>query len=387
MTRIAGAFLILAVAVLAGCSEPEASPGQSPEGKDGGKAVSERAGDSTADTSKTIHGQESTEGAPKAPEVAGAKPAQDTPSASSEPALPEDPETAAAVEQLLAEVASEAAVERRAASDALDQLGQAGMPYIVRGLREGTLPQRIGAATYLIGRVSPRDVNAVPALVDALAAEDESLRRAALQAVEKMSDGQLLTALPALLAYAQNPAADEAYRSRAVRAITKLGPDAEAATASIIQLARGDAPLNTRRAAFYAIAKIAAPQAAEQFYVTELQRNPEADLRRLAAKWLRPPVITSESSLNALVKALSDADAAVRLEAVDVLVEVGKPSLSVLIAALESQDVETRRHAVLAIGKLGLLATDAVAPLRKRLEDPDQQVRDLAAATLKSLGP
>ena len=73
------------------------------------------------------------------------------------------------------------------------------------------------------------------------------------------------------------------------------------------------------------------------------------------------------------------------MEAVNSLVEIGKPALPALIKALESPDVQTRRHAALTVGKLGLLAEPAVPALKARLNDPDEQVRELAGAALKML--
>jgi len=82
---------------------------------------------------------------------------------------------------------------------------------------------------------------------------------------------------------------------------------------------------------------------------------------------------------------MNDADESVRLEAVNSLVALGKPSIPGLVKALKSPDVRTRRHATLALGKLGLMAADAAPALRTCLDDPDQEVRDLATAALKVL--
>ena len=109
-----------------------------------------------------------------------------------------------------------------------------------------------------------------------------------------------------------------------------------------------------------------------------------ADLRRLAAKWIEG-VTKSERSLECLVAALGDDDESVRLTAVDTLVAIGRPALPQLIKALSSSDVLIRRHAVLTVGKLGVLGTEAVPALRRRLDDPDKQVRDLAKAALEVL--
>lgn len=296
----------------------------------------------------------------------------------------EDEEMRAAIFVLLTGMGGEASVERRAASNELDELGEKGIRYVVLGLSEGSNQQKVGAATYLIGRVSPRDSAAAEALIKALSADDAALRHAALQAVEKLAKEQLRAAVQALVAYAQNPTEAETYRSRAIRAITKLEQLGRPATKSLIELAGNSESMVVRRACLFAIAKVASREVAEDFYQTQLQSAESADLRRLAAKWLAG-VAGAEESLELLTNALSDSDESVRLEAVDSLVEIGKPALPWLIKALESGDVRTRRHAALAVGKLGLLANEAVPALRARLKDPDQQVRELAGAALKAL--
>ncbi len=293
-----------------------------------------------------------------------------------------DPAVQAQIGQWLDQMASEAEVERRAASDALSEQGEAAVPYLVWGLREGTQRQKCGAATYLIGRVGPRDEPVVRALIDALTHADVPVQRLALQAVERLSQEQLREALPALDVVAREPELGEAYRSRAVRAIAKLGPDGAPALETLETLAQEGDDLNVRRACYFAITKVAPATAAEAFFQKQLTSDIPADLRRLSAKWLGT-VTRSEASLEGLVKALGDPDESVRLEAGDALVAIGKPAVKPLIEALDSADVVVRRHAVLTLGKMGYFANQAIGPLEARLNDADPQVRELAAAALQ----
>lgn len=382
MLRIVGILTIMLV-LLAGCSrEPAEQTGSSSEGlsdqspaqgTDSGSDAA-AAHDASADKTKTKQ---------KADKTVGSDDSTGQ-SESDEPSAAMDPRVRGSVLKLLDQMSSEAAVERIAARKQLDELGEAGIPHIVAGLREGTLPQQRGAATYLVGRVSPRDGAAAAALIAALRSDDATLRQAALQAVEKLSDAQLVTALPALIAFAANPSESEAYRSRAIRAISKLGAQAATVSDEVTRLALEDPAMNVRRACFYALSKIAPREAAETFYQERLANDSAADLRRLAAKWL-PGVAKSDQSLRVLIAATNDSDESVRLQAVDSLVELGKPAIPGLIKATESPEVQTRRHAVLALGKMGLLAIDAKSALEARLDDPDQQVRELAQAALEVL--
>ncbi len=184
-------------------------------------------------------------------------------------------------------------------------------------------------------------MDAAQALIEALSATDDSLRHAALQAVERLSDPQLLQAVPALAKLAENPAEDDAYRCRAVRAIAKLQSNGEAATSQLVELGRRSDSLNLRRACFFALAKIAPAKQAEEFFQGQLGSDVPADLRRLAVKWLGT-VAGGDQSLQSLADALADQDQAVRLQAIDALVAIGKPALPILIKALDAPNV---RHA------------------------------------------
>ncbi len=151
---------------------------------------------------------------------------------------------------------------------------------------------------------------------------------------------------------------------------------------TLVELAQSGDELNLRRASYFAIVKVAPPQVAEAFFQKQLKSNAPADLRRLAAKWLGT-VAQDEEALTSLIGAFDDADESVRLEAVNALVAIGRPSVPALIKALDSSNVTVRRHAVLTLGKLGVFASQAVPALNARLTDSDPQVRQLAAEALK----
>ena len=293
---------------------------------------------------------------------------------------------ASEVMPLLVQLSSDAPIERRAASEALDALGVQAIPHVSHALQNGSSAEKLGAATYLVGRVSPRDAAAVGGLIAALGAQDDALRHAALQAVERLPNEPLRRALPALVTLAQNRSEEEAYRSRAVRAIGKLDAEGQEASGALIVLAGEDRDLNLRRSIFFTLTKIASPQDAEAFFARELAGDAPEDLRRLAAKWLGR-VAVSKESLAALIHAFADSEKSVRLEAVAAVVEIGKPAVPALIEGLDASDDQIRRHAALTLAKLGPLAADAIPALEQHLDDPDEQVRELVAVALKIVGP
>lgn len=70
--------------------------------------------------------------------------------------------------------------------------------------------------------------------------------------------------------------------------------------------------------------------------------------------------------------------------ATDALVELGLPAVERLMAVVNDKDKNVRKHAVLALGKIGI--PEAVDPLIEATQDEDWQVRMGAIAGLDSIG-
>lgn len=303
-----------------------------------------------------------------------------------EPAQPKlDPDQLTKVKALVKEMASEASLERRHAMEELDALGPTALdPYLLAMLQTGTDLEKRGTVAYLIGRVTLENQAQVAALIGFLGATDETLRHNAFQALERVGEQQLLNALPQLIAQAKNGSEDKAYRVRAMRAVAKLGEAARGSTPEILQIA-GDASVpELQRAAIDAVAKVAAADEAEKFYVQLLQTSQEVDLRRLAASRLLQTA-NSEVAVNGLISAFKDSSADVRNEAAKTLVAIGRPAVPFMIKGLEDPDPRVRRCVVQTLGVLTNLANDAVPALKERLKDSDPQVRALAGAALKRI--
>ncbi len=320
---------------------------------------------------------------PKPDAVPAAEPAK-------EPAEPPKPQLDQAqmdkVRALVTEMASDASLERRHASEELDLIGPTALDsYLQVLLESGTDSEKRGTTAYLIGRVTRENVAQVNALIGLLAATDATLRHNAFQALERVSEEQLLTALPQLLAQAKNPAEDKAYRVRAVRTVAKLGEAARSSTPEILALAGDSSVPELQRAAIDAVAKVAATSDAETFYVQLLQTGSEVDLRRLAANRLMQTA-NSEVAVNGLIAAFKDTSADVRNEAAKTLVAIGRPGVPYMVKGLADPDPRVRRCVAQTLGVLTSLASEAVPALEDRqANDADPQVRALAGAALKRI--
>jgi HEAT repeat protein len=384
VARVVCGVVLLGV-LLAGCEQRKEKPVPGP-------AVGETPATTTEHAAPTKE-PDATQTPPAMTEPATAEPKPDAVPAAEpaqEPAEPPKPQLDQTqmdkVRALVTEMASDASLERRHASEELDLIGPTALdPYLQALLESGTDIEKRGTTAYLIGRVTRENREQVKALIGLLAAADATLRHNAFQALERVSEEQLVAALPELLAQAKNAAEDKPYRVRAVRAVAKLGEAARNCTPDILQLAGDSSVPELQRAAIDAVAKVAAASDAEAFYLQLLQTGTEVDLRRLAASRLLQTA-NSEVAVNGLIAAFKDASPDVRNEAAKSLVAIGRPGVPFMVKGLADPDPRVRRCVVQTLGVLTSLASDAVPALEDlQANDADPQVRALAGAALKRI--
>jgi HEAT repeat protein len=89
----------------------------------------------------------------------------------------------------------------------------------------------------------------------------------------------------------------------------------------------------------------------------------------------------------ALAAALGDPSADVGEAAAETLIRIGEPAVPPLIGQLSSGNVAARKLALAALAKLGPAAKSAAPAIEKCRQDTDPQVRQLAEAALKRIGP
>jgi HEAT repeat protein len=91
-----------------------------------------------------------------------------------------------------------------------------------------------------------------------------------------------------------------------------------------------------------------------------------------------------------LIKSLGDADAAVRMKAIDALGRIGpdaKQAAPALLPFLGDPSAEMRGRAVVALGEIGPDAKESIPGLIKALGDTDASVRKCAVLALYGIGP
>jgi HEAT repeat protein len=211
----------------------------------------------------------------------------------------------------------------------------------------GSGPVRILAAD-LLAESGPAAAAAIPALTEALADRDATLR------------------------------------SHAAEALGAVGPnDPRAVAALTAQLGTSDSLSATKGLAKCGAAALPATGA-----LVKLLRDPDAEVRWNAVKTLGK--IRAVDALEPLIGALSDSSDLVREHAAESLGDLGPAAASAvgrLTETLKDPYVKARRDAARALGMIGSAAKSAVPALEALAkDDPEAIVRQAAEIAVKKLG-
>ncbi len=208
------------------------------------------------------------------------------------------------------------------------------LPALVAALRSAEPSERLRAAKDL-GRLGWLAREAMPALVGALADDEQKVRETAAQAIGGMGP----EALPALCDILRHD--DKYVRRHAVWALAKLGPLARPAAPDLCA-ALNDPDPRTASGAAQALGSMGADGADAVPALAEAMRGTNIVLCRLAAK------------------ALS---------------QIGPPAVATLIAHLQHADPFVRGESALAIGWVGAPARAAVPFLARVVRGGDPLLR------------
>jgi HEAT repeat protein len=144
------------------------------------------------------------------------------------------------------------------------------------------------------------------------------------------------------------------------------------------------------------VAAIRDRQEADVDFIIEALKDPDADVRLVAAQHLRGERRKGAQRAEALIEALKDPHAGIRRQAAESLCSIGADAGPLLCEALKNPDPLVRAGAALALGDIGMMMggrrkgapreTEMIEPLLKQLlQDEDLDVRRNAAHTLKVL--
>jgi len=250
------------------------------------------------------------------------------------------------------------------------------VPELINDLNQGGGRRRRGytgqvwyRTAYALGKIGEP---ALPALIEALGHESESVRSGAAKALTWLGP-KAEPAMPKLLGQLND--SRNLPRQYAAEALGMIGP--KAVPPLLEALGAPEAPV--RQAAAEALAWMGPSARAEAgpTLLATLDKESSPDVRAECIRSLSKLQSADEAFVSLLLRALGSDEETEKHEAVSALLLLEPPESKTvprLIERLQSKNAEVRRQAAYVLGRLGPSAQEAVAPLvAVVLEEPDPQ--------------
>jgi len=228
--------------------------------------------------------------------------------------------------------------------------------------------------------------SAVPGLLPNLADSLADVRESAAHALEQIGAPAARPAVAALLGLMSSDTVPQ-VRRRAALALGRIHPTGEDVITAAARTLSDDRDMSVRVSA--AVLLMASGQSAGRVSnVLSAALTDDSHAVRLysAAALVKTP--DGHSAFPRLLDVLQDDDAALRAEAVGLLVEAGRGREEVmpaLVRALGDSDAEVRGAAADALGSLGKPARTVLPALWPLLRDPDETVRDRVLRAVRAI--
>lgn len=243
------------------------------------------------------------------------------------------------------------------------------------------------AAAQALQQIGPAAGVAVPALIAHLSDPSEDMRCACANALERLGGEFAAPAVPALAALLQD--ANTSVQKAALAALGQLGPHAEPAVPAIIECLQSTSE-SVRFAAAAALEHLGPSAASSVPTLLRCLQDSNVGVRTVAATALGQLGIYVDSLApsEALRARLLDSHEGVRVSAAAALGRLGCSSaVPALIESLKDPNEDVRKAAATALGQLRDLALPALPHIIKGLKDSNEDVRKAFAVALGFFGP
>jgi HEAT repeat protein len=228
--------------------------------------------------------------------------------------------------------------------------------------------------------------SAVPGLLPNLADPLSEVRESAAHALEQIGAPAARPAVATLLGLMSTDAMPQ-VRRRAALALGRIDPTAEDVITGAARTLRDDQDMSVRVSA--AVLLMASGRSAGRVAnALSAALTDESHAVRLYSAAALVKTADGHAAFPRLLDVLQDDDAALRAEAVGLLVEAGRGPEEVmpaLVRALGDSDAEVRGAAADALGSLGKPARPVLPALWPLLRDPDESVRDRVLRAVRAI--
>ncbi|MCL4204472.1 MAG: HEAT repeat domain-containing protein [Pirellulaceae bacterium] len=222
--------------------------------------------------------------------------------------------------------------------------------------------------------------NAVEPLCELLQEEQEVVRSYALLALSRMGP-EAEAAIPAVERIAADP--QNGLRRQAIDVLGKIGQAANEVVPTLVKILN-DVQDEHQQVALRSLATIGSVEALRA--IEDSFQNGGIPFRRDALQTLREAPEAAENLLPFLVATYSRRNSSLDSDMLALMVAIGEPSVGPLVELLRAEQVESRRKAALALGQRRLTSAAAVPALTKALTDPEPVVRFWAVKALGAIG-
>lgn len=294
---------------------------------------------------------------------------------------------AAQVKQLREQLKSTAPQAKLEAIWTLRGIGPAGssaIPDITAILEEGDPTYRAPAAMALSG-LDPEGKTVVPALRAALKDRHHETRAFAARSLAHIGK-PAAAAVEDLKPLLEDP--HFMVRGMTLFAMWRLTASAEH-WATLLKLAES-APLEERTLAVYLVGESRSTEPRAVQALVRAASSQERALRLEGVESLAKLGPAAEPGIDALFQAFHDERGPIHTKASEALVNLdktGKKLIPGLTASLSHRSSRVKVQAAYALGTYGAVSAPAISALRRTLRDPDPEVRGEAARTLGILAP
>ena len=292
------------------------------------------------------------------------------------------------VPRLIAKLSADNRTGRRAAAIALHDIKpppKNAVPALIVMLIQNEPETRI-AAMYTILALDPKPAaSAMSSLHAMLDSDDFHTQYWACRTIAAVGAPEALVTVPKLMELTASGVTS--VRSNAAEALGLIGAPVGKRPIESLTKVVGDQNYVVRRAGVIALGRLGKLAAASAPTVRAAMLDASRSIQAEAAAALWQITDAHEESLPILLKVLQDHNAPWEAaQAFERLGAAGQPAVADLAKLVEAAPGETQYFATLALSGIGPAAKDALPALRKLLESPDEDMRQVAKQVIEHIG-
>ena len=276
--------------------------------------------------------------------------------------------------------------ERVAASDVLRERREAVLANVSDWLKAGTLSQRQGLMLFFTGQAQrfPEEVSIAVGL--GLQDEDSKVRSIAIQLIRQLLPQQAAAQQTVLLEAMVDAAETTSNRVSIIRLLSVLPGDQPTIESRVGQLAvDNDQISEVQRSALQTYARLAPREPAIALLIKVLNTSKNDDVCRTAAVLVGKYGSKSEAAVAILAVHLESSHDDLRDAAAQALARIGRPSIDLLGAALDSENLATRQIAIYTLGIIGPSSRAHLEKISSMITSDDEDTNAIAREALSRI--